>query len=159
MRNVELDIALGMTELELIMKLQTSKDLHKYVIHCRRSRAEVFQRLNTRKEFVEHLVWAAGWRNTNVHRRCCTPSMQLRERATSHFCIIDTIYLIVCVLHSFYHLNLQIICHNSQIILHSTLWISRYIPTHYLPLILIITCRTGYHYPPFTHEETKTQRG
>lgn len=46
-RNVELDTALGMTELELVMQLQTSKDLHKYVIHCRRSRTEIVQRLNT----------------------------------------------------------------------------------------------------------------
>ena len=46
MRNVEVDVALGMTELELSIKLQTSKDLHKYVIHCGRSRAELFQRLN-----------------------------------------------------------------------------------------------------------------
>lgn len=45
-RNVKLDMSLKMAKLEPIIKLQTSNDLHKYVIYFSRSRAEILQRLN-----------------------------------------------------------------------------------------------------------------
>lgn len=65
-RNVECDLTLGITDLELIIKLQISKDLHKCVIHCSRSRAELFWTLNIWKEFVGHLSWIRWWA---AHRR------------------------------------------------------------------------------------------
>lgn len=108
-RNVECDLTLGITDLELIIKLQISKDLHKCVIHCSRSRAEVCRTLNIWKEFVGHLSWIRWWA---AHGRNAKELVKKKVRI-NYECVVD------CIFQKWPHGFLPI-CSSCMVIWHSS---------------------------------------